>query len=580
MDSCTGRTGLAGPVKRIAIALAILLAVPMAALATDDTRALRNQLETMKQQMEILQKKLDEVDSRSTEQAEETKEIEARLNEAELHTATDKLSFGVELRTKAESLHYDNIRVAPTSLTNLFFTDFDGTPTGGFNGIPQAAVAPTLAGLASGGMIPPVEKIDADNDIIYTNRLRLDMKARINSQLSFGGRLAAYKAFGDSTGVKFNQGSLGDVTLDGNTTSLPHGDTIHMERAYFNYKKDLGQVPMNVSLGRRPSTEGPPAEYRNNSLEGGSPLTSIINWQFDGASLSFGLEDVTGIPGASFKLCYGVGFEGDWGNSSSLSSSRPSVDDVHLYGFIADIFDNDETSVSLTYAHASKITDGFTGLTVMPFIVSKQDSDLDGNVDNYVFEANTGGYVSRIEPMTNIGDWDAASLLVRTNLAGIGPDVDIFVSGSWSHTDPSRISSNPFYELMGQGLLSSNGELEAHDGYSFYAGVVFNLPWDARLGIEYNWGSEYWFNFTGAEDSLVASKLAVRGQVWEVYWHQNIFSDNFFLTLGGQLYDYEYSGSGNPMGAPVKISELTSLDALNAVTDEVWVGYLSATLRF
>ena len=34
------------------------------------------------------------------------------------------------------------------------------------------------------------------------------------------------------------------------------------------------------------------------------------------------------------------------------------------------------------------------------------------------------------------------------------------------------------------------------------------------------------------------------------------------------------------MGAPVKISEITSLDALNAVVDEVWVAYLSATLRF
>ena len=52
------------------------------------------------------------------------------------------------------------------------------------------------------------------------------------------------------------------------------------------------------------------------------------------------------------------------------------------------------------------------------------------------------------------------------------------------------------------------------------------------------------------------------------------------MTLGGQFYDYEYTGSGNPLGAPVKISEVNSLDALNAVVDEVWVGYLSATLRF
>jgi hypothetical protein len=554
----------------------ILTGVWTSQAAAEDTEALRKQLESMQQQMEMLKKKLDEMENRNAKQDEETREMEKRLDKAELHTATDKISFGVDFRTRAETLHYENIHMAPSSLTNGFFTPIGG---GGFNGGTLAQIQGGIAAMAGAGMMPPVEKVDADNDIIYTNRLRLDMKANINPQLTFGGRLAAYKVFGDSTGVKFNHGSLGDVTFDGNTSSLPHGDTIHLERAYFNYKTDLGDVPMNLSVGRRPSTEGPPAEYRNNSLEGGSPLVSIINWQFDGASLSFGLEDVTGVPGTAFKLCYGVGFEGDWGNSSSLGSSRPDVEDVHMFGFIADLFDDDVTRVNLMYAHASDITDGFTGLTVMPFIAYKQDTDGDG-IDEYFFEANSGGYISRLEPMTNIGDWDAATLLVRTNLADKGPDLDVFLSGSWTHTNPSRISANPFYELMGMGLLNSNGELASRDGYGVYAGVIFNMPWNARLGIEYNWGSKYWFNFTGAEDSLVASKLAARGQVWEVYWHQDIFPGNFFLTLGGQYYDYEYSGSGNPLGKPVKISELTSLDALNAVLDEVWVGYLSATLRF
>ena len=274
-----------------------------------------------------------------------------------------------------------------------------------------------------------------------------------------------------------------------------------------------------------------------------------------------------------------MGFEGDWGNSSSLSSSQPDVSDVHMYGFIADLYDNDVTSAALSYAHAADITDGFTGLTVMPFIAYKQDTNNDG-VDEYFFQRNPGGYVSRIEPMTNIGDWDAASLLLRTNLAEKLADIDLFLAGSWTHTNPSNLSRNPFYEIMGMGLLSSNGELKSRDGYSIYAGAVFPMPYDARLGVEYNWGSQYWLNFTGAEDSLVASKLAARGQVWEVYYHQPIFKRNFFLTLGGQYYDYEYTGSGNPLGAPVKISEATSLDSLNAVLDEVWLVYLSGTLRF
>jgi outer membrane receptor protein involved in Fe transport len=183
--------------------------------------------------------------------------------------------------------------------------------------------------------------------------------------------------------------------------------------------------------------------------------------------------------------------------------------------------------------------------------------------------------------MTEIGDWDAASLLLRTNLAErLDTDIDLFLSGSWSHTSPSRTSENPFYKLMGMGLLNSNGELKDRDGYMIYLGAVFPMPWDAKLGLEYNYGSKYWFNFTGAEDSLVGSKLAVRGHVYEAYWHQPIYKDNFFATLGVRYYDYEYTGSGNPMGEPLKISSLSALDALNPVADNAWDGYLSLTFRY
>jgi len=210
----------------------------------------------------------------------------------------------------------------------------------------------------------------------------------------------------------------------------------------------------------------------------------------------------------------------------------------------------------------------------MPFIVTKNSAG------QYNFTPNSGLYVSRMEPATNIGDWDAASLLLRTNLAERFADIDLFLAASWSRTNPSQISRNPWFEIQGQGLLSSNGKLESHDGYSLYAGAVFPMPFDARLGVEYNWGSQYWFNFTGAEDSLVGSKLATRGQVLESYWIQPIVNEKFFVTLGGRYYDYQYSGSGNPMGAPVKIDDLRGTDTLNAVVDDVWNGYLSATLRF
>ena len=79
---------------------------------------------------------------------------------------------------------------------------------------------------------------------------------------------------------------------------------------------------------------------------------------------------------------------------------------------------------------------------------------------------------------------------------------------------------------------------------------------------------------------FVLSKLAVRGEVYEAYYIQPLYSHNFFAKIGTQYYDYEYSGSGNPLGAPVKISEITSLDALNPVVDKVWNYYASVTFRY
>ncbi|NOY69961.1 MAG: DUF3373 domain-containing protein [Deltaproteobacteria bacterium] len=548
--------------------------LPSMAFAEDDITSIKNEVKA-------LEKKIEKLEKANSWNSDDIGDLGKRLDKAEMHTASDKISFSVDFRTKAESIHYNDLQAAPAALVGGFFTPITN---GGFYGGTLAQIQGGIGAMVAGGMVPPTEKYDADNNIIYTNKFRLNMKANVNPHLSFSGRLAAYKVFGDSTGVKFNQGSLGDVTLDGNTSSLPHGDIIRMERAYFVYKNDIGSdIYYHLSLGRRPSTDGPPLEYRNYGLVGGSPLAHIINWQFDGASLGFNFGDAIGIPGASFKLCYGLGFENDYGNSTTLGYNGSSLSDVHLLGFIANLYNNGTTRFMVNYAHAGDITDGFTGLTVMPFIVSKQDKNQDGTPE-YYFDQNNGGFITRMEPMTNIGDWDAATLLLSSKLdvdTGYdGDGIDWFLSGAWSHTNPSQISNNPFYEIMGMGLLSSNGQLKKRAGYSIYAGTVLPMPHNGRLGLEYNWGSKYWFNFTGAEDSLIGSKLAVRGQVYEGYYIQPLYGHNFFAKVGTQFYDYKYTGSGNPLGAPVKISSLSSLDALNPVADKIWNYYASVTLRF
>lgn len=494
-------------------------------------------------------------------------EIQERLDKVELHTATDRLSWHVDMRTRGDSIHYTDVRVAPASLLGAFFTP---ASMGGFNGATMAQIQQGIQGMAMAGMIPPAERHDYDNDSIFTNRLRLDMKAKIRDGFDFQGRIASYKVFGDSVGVKAYNG-LNDVTFDGNSTSLPQGDQLRLERAFFGLKGDLGEVPWTFSLGRRPSTEGPPLEYRNNTLIGGSPMAHIINWQFDGASASFGFEELTGIPGFDLKFCWGVGYESGWYNDPAPING---VDDVQLAGFINQIYDDGSTNATFNYAHAFGITDGFAGETVMPFyVVTNPDQTL-------TFVPNNGGYVSVVQPATEIGDWDAADLLVTHNFVdSLGFDADMFVSLAYSRTDPSRVSNIALYQMMGMGLLTTNGDLKVREGYGVYTGIRLPVYDGSKFGFEFNHGSKNWFNFTGAEDSLIGSKLAVRGNVYEAYFIQPLYGDNVFSILGARYFDYDYTGSGNPLGAPVRISDLNSLDALNPVLDKVWNYYLSITVR-
>ena len=65
------------------------------------------------------------------------------------------------------------------------------------------------------------------------------------------------------------------------------------------------------------------------------------------------------------------------------------------------------------------------------------------------------------------------------------------------------------------GLLSDPFETpEEHSGSMYYLGARYNFNNDkTMIGLEYNHGSEYWFNFTPAQDDIIAGELAgpIRG---------------------------------------------------------------------
>ena len=82
---------------------------------------------------------------------------------------------------------------------------------------------------------------------------------------------------------------------------------------------------------------------------------------------------------------------------------------------------------------------------------------------------------------------------------------------------------------------------------------------EGKLGVEYNHGSQYWRPFDYAEDTMIGSKLAARGDAWEAYFTYQL-TDALSAQIRYTNIDYDYTGSngffGNTSGAAMKIDDV------------------------
>jgi hypothetical protein len=485
-----------------------------------------------------------------------------RIDRTEKHTATDRISWYGDLRVKADTLHYKDLTYNPGArLSAPISAMFGGVTAVGFDGNPLTAP----------------QKYNRDNDILYTTRLRLGMKAKVADNVGFSGRLSMYKNWGDSTGVKVLDGFT-DVTTDGTDGGNTTGDIVRVERAYFDWK-DIGGSNFYLSIGRRPSTYGPPTQFRENEMRGGTPSGHLVNFNFDGVTVGYHLSAHTGVEGQTVRFCYGQGFESDYGNGT-LTSTEPITRDMHLGGFNVDAINDGTNFLQFTLFEALDVTDGFKGLAVFPsqFYVANGFDPAQASF----------GLVSRMQPTTNIGN---------ITLGGVGftreedNGINWFGSFGWDRTDPNG-EVGPFgglltdaviigFDGLGNPIMGADSDAEkVQNGYSVYVGIQVPAP-AGKFGLEYNWGSQYWFNFTQAQDDIIGSKLATRGQVGEAYYIIDI-NPNMFIKVGGIYYDYEYTGSGAQVGKPHKIEDVQDglVPSMFPVVDKAIDGYASLTVKF
>jgi hypothetical protein len=551
---------------------------PSPAAVGDENAQLRQELEQMKKAVAALEERLttqekaaQEKDKKvevkqtlagdqptTAELATEVKDLDHRMSQTERRGALDRINFTGDYRFEAHSIwgnvpaHYDGMQLQNLVVKTLFYVNTNGgllPPSidainnnvaqnyAGYqyftNNLTFSQLKAAMAQFPPSmqqqlfGMLQPatlVGRSSNDTSILYTNRLRLNLDSKINDDLSVTARLSMYKAWGDSTGVQVFDGQPSSMNIDGTTAGVPNSDMLRVERAYFTWNH-VGGSPLYLSIGRRPSTEGPPLNFRNDEPRGGTPSGALIDFQFDGITVGYHFNDKM-----VWRLCYGVGYQAGFGNGNILKSPADRLKDTHLMGVNLDLYSTEKTFVQATYAHAFNVTDGFNGLLVLP-------------VNPVTGDPVNAPVVMRYTPSTNLG----AINLFGVNLNQKVGNLDLYASANYSGTRPNGTTS-PF-----GGLMSDPFETPVdRNGGMFYVGARYSIPKDdgrTKVGFEFNHGTKYWFNFAQAEDDIIAPKTSTRGDVYETYVTHRIY-ERFILKLGYIRYNYNFSGSGWHVGAP------------------------------
>ncbi|WP_442764599.1 DUF3373 family protein [Sulfurospirillum cavolei] len=389
-----------------------------------------------------------------------------------------------------------------------------------------------------------IQGADKQDNGIWTNKLILGMASQPADNLVFKGSLAAYKAFGqtDMSSSSYFQ------NFDWYDSQKPNDSTIRLREAYFLYFGDMGDVHYSASFGRRPSVDGFLANLRNDNENPASPISHNINMEFDGASFKFDFDKVTGISGLYAKLCLGRGFSDTTGaysmGGTGFNPAYVNDDknpDMDLAGLIIQFFDNGQYKLMANYFIAKNMMD----MSIYGF-----------DMPTFAMMSMNMNYASPLFNFRDVGDMTGGALSFQVNGIGDGisdflDDSIFFLSYAFSQTDPNNNALGAGLDSMGNVVYQSGmlGSTDKKFGSSIYTGVqVPGIMKGQRLGLEYNHGSKYWRSFTYGEDTLVGSKLAARGDAYEIYYIMPVVGKNLTAQLSYVYIDYDYTGSDTFFG--------------------------------
>lgn len=506
--------------KKNLIALSVVTAFATTSFSSDINTEMYKQIQALKAQIEALEKKVAAQEATQTQKVEQAtistvdekriEKIEKKLDTvsktataAKIQSAGDNLKWDVDFRTQVDNIQYKHV---------------DGSKS--------------------------------KNDALLTNRLWLGAKYKADDNSSFFGKLSYNKAFGDTANHSQSNTNPGYANFDWVTNENATDNTIKLKEAYWLYSNEtfLGtDVPWNASVGRRPSTDGLPINIRNDQ-KANSPLSHVVDVEFDGFSIRFDTDSLTGLTGSWLKICGGRGLTNATPRfdmfKPAYSTDEDKNIDVDMLGFIAVPYDNGQYSVHLNYAKAWNLI-GFDGQSLQNF---------NNAYGGYMMapSANTAYTLQTMTPsFKDVGDMNFATILFKTE--GIGNGISDYLDNSVAFASFAVSKTNP-------NSLGMLGTTDSEVGTSVWLGINAPcpiLPDVAKIGFEWNKGSKYWRSMTYGEDTYAGSKIAVRGQAWEVYRTQKL-TDSLSFGMSYVFMNYDYTGSNSFFGAdgmPMTMSE-------------------------
>ena len=564
------------------------LFIPLGAQAADE--ALLKRLEAMQKEIEQLRAQVNANQAKQENTQQATAELRDKVQRAEDKSTEKWLTIGGDYQFRVDGLRgetksFTDVAGTFANAQNQLQSAFFANPTAangqmlsglmGFSnsmaGVQTYSQAMQFLGNAQnrqmlGGLNNFAASVPAykpENSTLYTNRLGLDLHAKATQDVSVTARLLMYKTFGasdpdavtNSGAAPFFADRVG--IFDGTIGHLPSSSFLNVDRAYATWS-NIADQDIWFSVGRRPSTHGAPSNLRSNSPRpgnGGTPAL-LVDYAFDGMTLGWA-PDIDGLPGAYGKICYGRGFES--GFSRPLTNS---IQDTDMVGVSVVPIDTDALRVWTQWNRGINIFDA-----------PKMSNTYFGNT----------------MPKTNLGDIDWLGIGAMGTVKKVGSgDLNYFVDLGMSKTRPNNNVSSQFGF---QGLLTGsffNPEAPANKtGNALYLGLRYDLPSQTKVGFEFNHGTKNWITFAPSAADMWTSKLGTRGNVYELYMIQELAAKPIasvgaksFFRFGLQYYDFQYTGSNNWVGAPVKISTLNNNMMTTTPLSKAINAYATLEVRF